>query len=111
MVSSSANTRPIEILMAEDNPADARLALEGFKTAVANHNITVIEDGEQVMEYLDRVRQDPNQKTPDLILLDLNSQRRFFADGDTVSIKGWCDGDGYRVGFGDVRSKILSVPQ
>ena len=76
MVLSNADTRPIEILMAEDNPADARLALEGFKYAVANHKITVIEDGEQVMEYLDRVRQDPDQKTPDLILLDLNMPKK-----------------------------------
>ncbi len=45
------------------------------------------------------------------ITLPDGSQRKFFADGDTVSIKGWCEGDGYRVGFGDVRSKILPAPQ
>lgn len=34
-------------------------------------------------------------------------QRKFFADGDTVTLKGWCQGEGYRVGFGEVRATIL----
>jgi fumarylacetoacetase len=33
--------------------------------------------------------------------------RSFIQDGDTVSITGWCEGKGYRVGFGEVRGKIL----
>lgn len=35
------------------------------------------------------------------------SERKFFADGDTVIIRGWCDGDGFRIGFGEVRAAIL----
>lgn len=34
-------------------------------------------------------------------------QRKFIEDGDTVSIKGWCQANGYRVGFGDVFATIL----
>jgi len=34
-------------------------------------------------------------------------ERKFLQDGDTVTMTGWCQGDGYRVGFGEVRSKIL----
>ncbi len=41
------------------------------------------------------------------ITLPDGSERKFFADGDTVIINGWCEGEGYRVGFGDVRAKIL----
>ncbi len=33
--------------------------------------------------------------------------RKFLQDGDTVTIKGYCQGDGYRVGFGEVTAKIL----
>jgi fumarylacetoacetase len=33
-------------------------------------------------------------------------QRKFLADGDTVTMSGWCQGDGYRVGFGEVSNKI-----
>jgi fumarylacetoacetase len=35
------------------------------------------------------------------------TERKFFADGDTVSLTGWCQGDGYRVGFGECRATIL----
>lgn len=35
------------------------------------------------------------------------AERRFLADGDTVSMSAWCQGDGYRVGFGEVTGTIL----
>ncbi len=35
------------------------------------------------------------------------STRRFLEDGDEVTLTGWCQGDGYRVGFGACRGKIL----
>ena len=33
--------------------------------------------------------------------------RKWLEDGDTLSISGWCDGEGYRVGFGEVSGRIL----
>lgn len=35
-------------------------------------------------------------------------RRRFLEDGDRVSMTGWCQGDGYRVGFGEVTGRVLS---
>lgn len=35
------------------------------------------------------------------------SQRTFIQDGDEVVISGWCQGDGYRVGFGEVSGVVL----
>jgi fumarylacetoacetase len=35
--------------------------------------------------------------------------RKWLEDGDTLSITGWCQGDGYRVGFGEVTGRILSA--
>ena len=35
------------------------------------------------------------------------STRTFLEDGDRVTITGWCDGDGYRVGFGEVSGTLL----
>lgn len=32
--------------------------------------------------------------------------RSFLEDGDTVIMRGWCQGDGYRVGFGTASGKI-----
>lgn len=33
--------------------------------------------------------------------------RKFLQDGDEVVITGYCQGNGYRVGFGECRGKIL----
>jgi fumarylacetoacetase len=33
--------------------------------------------------------------------------RTFLQDGDRVTLTGWCQGDGYRVGFGEVTGKVL----
>lgn len=33
--------------------------------------------------------------------------RTFIADNDRVTMTGWCQGDGYRVGFGEVTGRIL----
>ncbi len=34
-------------------------------------------------------------------------KRGFLEDGDTVTMSGWCQADGYRVGFGNVTGTIL----
>jgi fumarylacetoacetase len=36
--------------------------------------------------------------------------RTFLEDGDRVTMTGWCQGPGYRVGFGEVTGKILPAP-
>jgi fumarylacetoacetase len=33
--------------------------------------------------------------------------RTFLEDGDSLVMRGWCEGDGYRVGFGEVEGMIL----
>jgi len=35
------------------------------------------------------------------------SERKFLHDGDRVTMTGWCQGDGYRVGFGEVSGRVL----
>ena len=34
-------------------------------------------------------------------------ERKFIQDGDRITMVGWCQGDGYRVGFGNVTGRIL----
>ncbi len=41
------------------------------------------------------------------IKLPSGEERTFLSDGDTVIMRGHCQGNGYRVGFGEVRTKIL----
>ncbi|MGH7177216.1 MAG: fumarylacetoacetase [Tepidisphaeraceae bacterium] len=37
--------------------------------------------------------------------------RSFIADGDRVTMSGWCQGDGYRIGFGEVTGRILPAKE
>lgn len=41
------------------------------------------------------------------ISLPGGEQRSFLQDGDRLTITGWCQGKGYRVGFGEVTGRIL----
>jgi fumarylacetoacetase len=41
------------------------------------------------------------------IKLPDGEERKFLQDGDTLTITGYCQGEGYKVGFGEVTGKIL----
>lgn len=41
------------------------------------------------------------------ITLNGGETRKFIQDGDEVIMKGCCQGDGYRIGFGEARGKVL----
>ena len=41
------------------------------------------------------------------IKLSNGEERLALEDGDTVMLKGWCQGEGYRIGFGDCVGKLL----
>jgi fumarylacetoacetase len=34
-------------------------------------------------------------------------ERKFLKDGDIITMKAWCEGNDYRIGFGEVSTKIL----
>ncbi len=40
------------------------------------------------------------------ITLPTGEMRRFLEDGDRLAIGGWCQGDGYRIDFGEVTGVI-----
>jgi fumarylacetoacetase len=42
-----------------------------------------------------------------LTLSDGSTRRSFLEDGDRVTMRGWCQGAGYRVGFGEVSARVL----
>jgi fumarylacetoacetase len=43
------------------------------------------------------------------IRLEEGGERAFIVDGDEITLTGWCQGDGYRVGFGECAGQILAA--
>lgn len=72
------NVEPIEILLVEDNPGDARLAMEAFKDGARrfSHNLHHVKDGVEAMDFLRRRGEYATAVRPDLVLLDLNLPRK-----------------------------------
>ena len=63
--------RPIEILLIEDNPGDARLTMEAMRESRIFNRLSVATDGASAIEFLES-REKHGEPLPDLILLDLN---------------------------------------
>lgn len=66
--------RPMNILLVEDNPADAKIALRAFAKSKLRNEIYVVNDGQEALDfiyhegkYIDKEK----FSTPDLILLDI----------------------------------------
>ncbi len=66
------NVNPIDILLVEDNPGDARLAKEALKESKIHNNLYIVLDGEEALQFLRKEGEFSGAVTPDLILLDLN---------------------------------------
>jgi two-component system response regulator len=71
-----SRSRPIEILLVEDNPGDVRLTREVFADARVTNHLSVVNDGEQAMAFLRHEGDYAGSPRPDLILLDLNLPRK-----------------------------------
>ncbi|NQV01892.1 MAG: response regulator [Bacteroidia bacterium] len=68
--------RPINILLVEDNPGEARLALEALKESHLNNKLYIMEDGEEALSFLYKKGKYADAPSPDLILLDLNLPKK-----------------------------------
>jgi CheY-like chemotaxis protein len=69
-------TKPIEVLLVEDNPGDAqltRIALSDGKMCI---NLSLTEDGVDALAFLRKQGKYADAPRPDLILLDLNLPRK-----------------------------------
>ncbi|HSL30085.1 MAG TPA: response regulator [Anaerolineales bacterium] len=65
-------SKPIEILLVEDNPGDVRLTREALRDAKVHNNMVVAVDGQEALAILKQEGEHANAVRPDLILLDLN---------------------------------------
>ena len=73
---TKTQSRPVEVLLVEDNPGDVRLTQEAFKDGRVFVNLTVASDGVEAMQFLRRNGAHSTKPRPDLILLDLNLPRK-----------------------------------
>lgn len=64
--------RVIQILLVEDNPADADLTRESFGSSPFKVELTVAVNGKEAVECVHKRGRFASAATPDLILLDLN---------------------------------------
>lgn len=75
MIQQMQGIHPIEILLVEDNPGDARLTIESFKEHKITNHITHVTDGVEALNFLRREGDYSDASRPDLVLLDLNLPR------------------------------------
>lgn len=63
---------PIEILLVEDNEGDILLTTEALEESDIPTRITVVKDGEEALNFLQKKNNFNKSKSPDLVLLDIN---------------------------------------
>ncbi len=73
--STGESTRPIDILLVEDNPADVRLTELALGEVGLTNTLHVAEDGREALAFLRREPEYADAVRPDLVLLDLDLPR------------------------------------
>ncbi len=68
--------RPMEILLVEDNRMDAHFAIHALEKANFKHRCTLVVNGEEALDYLQRRTIFARAPRPDLILLDLGLPKK-----------------------------------
>ena len=69
-------TDQVEILLVEDNPADADLAAKALRKGKIVNALHVVENGVEALDYLYRRGKFRDVARPDLVLLDLNLPKK-----------------------------------
>jgi len=72
----TAQKHSVKLLMAEDDPEDQMLVRKAFRQARLANELAIVNDGEELLDYLHRRGSYANAERPDLILLDLNMPRK-----------------------------------
>lgn len=75
-MTNESSCGPVEILLVEDNPGDARLTIEALKESWILSSLSVARDGLEALAFLRREGRYACSPRPDLILLDLNLPRK-----------------------------------
>lgn len=73
---AQTQVKPIEILLVEDSPSDADLAMEALSNGKILNNLHFVEDGVEAIKFLRKKSPYKEVPRPDLILLDLNLPKK-----------------------------------
>jgi DNA-binding response OmpR family regulator len=68
--------KQVDVLLIEDNPNDAQLAIEFLKEAHLPFRVIVASDGEKAMDFLDNLKGIPEERRPSLVLLDIKLPKK-----------------------------------
>ncbi len=93
-MTQTAAPRPVQILIVEDNPADARLVREVMRDSKILNEIRWVPDGVEAMASLRKQGKYTDAPRPNLIFLDLNMPRK---DGREVLAEVKADPDLRRI--------------
>lgn len=66
------DTRPAQLLLVEDNPAEAELIQRVFKREKINNAIHHVECGQEALDFLSKSGSYSDAPSVDMVLLDLN---------------------------------------
>lgn len=69
-------SRPIEVLLVEDDPGDSDLTRETLEEAKVRISLHVVDDGVKALQYLRQEGRYTDAVRPDIILLDLNLPKK-----------------------------------
>jgi CheY-like chemotaxis protein len=64
------------ILLVEDADADVYLVREALDRCGLEYNLSVMDNGEEAVQFVDRAEGDPEAPLPHLVLLDLNLPKK-----------------------------------
>ncbi|SEQ45370.1 response regulator [Natrinema salaciae] len=69
-------TKPVDVLLVEDNPGDVRLVREAFDATDGATALHVVTNGDEAVDFLTQQGDYEDASLPDLVLLDLALPRR-----------------------------------
>ncbi len=76
-----STSRPLNIVVAEDNQPDVTLVGLALMNAGLNRSLRILSDGEQAMAFVESLDRDSSLPAIDLLLLDLNLPKM---DGEEI---------------------------
>lgn len=68
--------KSIHILLVEDNEGDIMLTTEALEEGKIANKISIVKDGKQAIDFLDKKGGYENVTLPDLVLLDINLPKK-----------------------------------